>query len=780
MCKKNNFIKITTETYHNTMKKIYLLFFLMLSMPSLLFSQSVGLVMSGGGARGLAHVGVIKALEENNIPIDYVAGTSMGAIIAALYAMGYSPEDMIKILTSEDFNTWYTGTMDAKYMFYFRRNNPVPELISLNFDIKDSLRLHKPTINLVNPNPMSLGVMQTFAESTAACNNDFDSLFVPFRCVAADIYNKKQVVFDKGDLGNAVRTSMSYPFVFKPIKIDSVLLYDGGIYNNFPADVMKNDFNPDIMIGSVVSKNAPLPDTRDMMSQITNLVMGRSDYNLPDKNGILLNIQLDNVTLLEFDKVEQIAKIGYDKTIEKIDSIKNRIARREDSIDLAVRREKFKKRIPPLRFKEIKIKGATPEQQEYIKSEFRPQKDEIFTFSECKRAYFRLLSGNVISSILPRAEYNPKDSTYTLHLDVEMNPAFSLKLGGSLSTNNANQIYLGLHYKNLARHSKEIILDGQIGNIYNNAQLSSRIDFAGKVPMSLRSTVSYSTFDYYNTKYIFSRDNPIALNHKNEFFVKTKFVLPFLMKRKAEFGLAGGYIKDQYVSSSIIDLEDKPDFDKNRITLFGGIIKFEGNTLDNKIYATSGMYESLVAQFFVGEEKFTSYNKKYSDNTKSSWLQISFKRNDYIKMGRHFVLGTDLHIYYSTRRLSPTYQATMMQAGAYTPTMNSMYNYDTSFRANQFVAGGLCPIVKINNIIQLRCGLYGFVPYRKIQEDSDGTVFLSKKRFNDFQYITELSVIGKLSAFMISGYIDYYSSHKKGVNAGLTIGWFMFNDRLIE
>ena len=456
------------------MKKIYTLFFLMLLTPSMLFSQKVGLVMSGGGARGLAHVGVIKALEENNIPIDYVAGTSMGAIIAALYAMGYSPDDMTAILTSEDFNTWYTGTMDAKYMFYFRRNNPVPELISLNFDIKDSLRIHKPSINLVNPNPMSLGVMQTFAESTAACNNNFDSLFVPFRCVAADIYNKKQVVFDKGDLGNAVRTSMSYPFVFKPIKIDSVLLYDGGIYNNFPADVMKRDFNPDIMIGSVVSKNAPLPDTKDMMSQITNLVMGRSDYNLPDENGILLNIQLDNITLLEFDKIEQISNEGYKKTIEKIDSIKKTIVRRSDSTDLAQRRKKFKERMPALRFKDIKINGATPEQQEYIKSEFRPYDNEIFSFAECKRAYFRLLSGNIISSILPRAEYNPKDSTYTLHLDVEMNPAFSLKIGGSLSTNNSNQIYMGLHYKNLARHSKEFILDGQLGDVYNNIQLSSR------------------------------------------------------------------------------------------------------------------------------------------------------------------------------------------------------------------------------------------------------------------------------------------------------------------
>lgn len=760
-------------------KTISIIIFLLL-LPSMLFSQKVGLVLSGGGARGLAHVGVLKALEENNIPIDYVSGTSMGAIIAALYAMGYSPEDMMKILTSEDFNRWYTGTMDAKFMFYFRRNNPVPELMSLSFDLKDSLRIYKPSISLVNPNPMSLGVMQTFAEATAVCKNDFDSLFVPFRCVASDIYNKKQIVFDKGDLGNAVRASMSYPFVFKPIKIDSVLLYDGGIYNNFPADVMKRDFNPDIMIGSVVSKNAPLPDTRDMMSQVVNLVMGRSDYNLPDKNGILLNIKLDDITLLEFDKIQQISQKGYVETMNKIDSIKSMIHRRTDRIALAARRKEFKQRMPELRFKEIKIKGATPQQQHYIKSEFRAEEGKIFTFSDCKRAYFRLLSGNIISSILPQAEYNPKDSTYTLHLDVEMNPAFSLKLGGALSTNNSNQIYAGLHYRNLNNHSKEFILDGQIGKIYNNIQLTSRIDFAGKVPMSLKLIGSYSTFDYYNMKYLFSRDNPIALNYKNESFFKAKMVLPFLTRRKAEFGVAVGNIKDKYVHSHIIDLENRPHLDKNKMSLFGGMIKFEGNILDSKVYATKGMYELLIAQFFIGNERFYNYNTEDSKQNSLSWLQMSYKRNDYFRLNKYLILGSDIHIYYSTRGLSPTYQASMMQAGAYTPTMNSIFNYDTSFRANQFVAGGICPIVKINNMFHVRCGLYGFMPYRKIEEATDGTVYLSKKRFNDFQYIAELSVVGKLSVFSISGYVDYYSSRKKGVNAGITLGWLMFNERFIE
>ena len=121
------------------MKRALTILFLIMILPSLLCAQKVGLVMSGGGAKGLAHIGVIKALEEENIPIDYATGTSMGAIVAALYAMGYTPDEMIASMKSEDFQHWYTGTLDRKYMFYFKQNKEVPDMLNIHFDLKDSL-----------------------------------------------------------------------------------------------------------------------------------------------------------------------------------------------------------------------------------------------------------------------------------------------------------------------------------------------------------------------------------------------------------------------------------------------------------------------------------------------------------------------------------------------------------------------------------------------------------------------------------------------------------------
>ena len=145
--------------------------------------------------------------------------------------------------------------------------------------------------SMVNPIQMNLVFVELFASATAGCKGDFNNLFVPFRCIASDVYNKKALVMRNGDLGDAVRASMSFPFVFKPIEIDSVLAYDGGIYNNFPTDVMRNDFHPDIIIGSAVADNPKKPEENNLMSQIENMVMQKTDYTIPDSTGILISFK---------------------------------------------------------------------------------------------------------------------------------------------------------------------------------------------------------------------------------------------------------------------------------------------------------------------------------------------------------------------------------------------------------------------------------------------------------------------------------------------------------
>ena len=662
-------------------------FFLFLSACLLLLpfvqAQKVGLVLSGGGAKGMTHIGIIRALEENNIPIDYITGTSMGAIIGSLYAMGYSPDDMEALLRSEDFKRWYSGQVEPEYGYYFKQNRPTPEFFNIRFSFKDSLHI-KPQIlptSMVNPIQMNLVFVELFARATAACSGDFNRLFVPFRCIASDVYNKKPLIMRRGDLGDAVRASMSFPFVFKPIEIDSVLAYDGGIYNNFPTDIMREDFKPEVIIGSVVAANPGKPKENDLMSQLENMIMQKTDYTLPDSLGIIMTFKYDDVSLLDFDRLQELHDIGYNRTISLMDSIKGRIHRRVSAENVRLRRLVYRSNLPQFRFRDIYIEGANPQQQAYIKKEFHDEDHEVFTYEDLKRGYFRLLSDNMISEIIPHAVYDSENDLYSLHLKVKMEDNFSVRMGGSVSTTSSNQIYLGLGYQDLNYYSKEITLDGQIGKVYNNAQLMAKIDLSTRIPTSYRLIASLSTFDYYKKDKLFSKNDKPSFNSKDERFVKLMVALPFLANKRAEISIGYGKLQDNYFQSSVINF-DKDRSDRSTYNLLGGAIGFYGSTLNARQYATKGYFEKLVAQVFSGKEKFIPGNPTETSVTtkeRQSWLQISYMKYAYHTMSPKFTLGWMAEMLYSSKNFSENYTATMLQAADFSPTPHSKLMYKSYF-----------------------------------------------------------------------------------------------------
>lgn len=762
-------------------------FFLFLSACLLLLpfvqAQKVGLVLSGGGAKGMTHIGIIRALEENNIPIDYITGTSMGAIIGSLYAMGYSPDDMEALLRSEDFKRWYSGQVEPEYGYYFKQNRPTPEFFNIRFSFKDSLHI-KPQIlptSMVNPIQMNLVFVELFARATAACSGDFNRLFVPFRCIASDVYNKKPLIMRRGDLGDAVRASMSFPFVFKPIEIDSVLAYDGGIYNNFPTDIMREDFKPEVIIGSVVAANPGKPKENDLMSQLENMIMQKTDYTLPDSLGIIMTFKYDDVSLLDFNRLQELHDIGYNRTISLMDSIKGRIHRRVSAENVRLRRLVYRSNLPQFRFRDIYIEGANPQQQAYIKKEFHDEDHEVFTYEDLKRGYFRLLSDNMISEIIPHAVYDSENDLYSLHLKVKMEDNFSVRMGGSVSTTSSNQIYLGLGYRDLNYYSKEITLDGQIGKVYNNAQLMAKIDLPTRIPTSYRLIASLSTFDYYKKDKLFSKNDKPSFNSKDERFVKLMVALPFLANKRAEISIGYGKLQDNYFQSSVINF-DKDRSDRSTYNLLGGAIGFYGSTLNARQYATKGYFEKLVAQVFSGKEKFIPGNPTETSVTtkeRQSWLQISYMKYAYHTMSPKFTLGWMAEMLYSSKNFSENYTATMLQAADFSPTPHSKLMYNEAFRANQFLAAGIKPIFVFNDMFQFRSEFYGFVPIFPIKKNALNKAYYGKA-FSRFEYIGEISVICQLPFGAISAYVNHYSSPKKEWNVGLTLGWQLFNYRFIE
>lgn len=749
-------------------------------------AQRVGLVLSGGGAKGLTHIGVIRALEEHGIPIDYITGTSMGAIIGSLYAMGYSPEEMSELLSSKEFERWATGEVDQKYIYHFKRNTPTPEFLNIRFSLKDSINSFKPRFlptSVVNPIQMNIVFLDLYARSTASCKGNFDKLFVPFRCIASDVHNKRELIMKDGDLGDAVRASMSFPFMFKPIQINNTLAYDGGIYNNFPVDVMMKDFKPNIVIGSVVASNPTKPTEEDIMSQLENMIMQKTDYSIPDSLGIVLRFKYEDVNLMDFKRIKELEKIGYEKTIATIDEIKKKIKRRTNKSNLELRRLVYKSNLPDLNFKEIIINGANEEQQYYIRKEFKIQKDGSLSLENVREGYFRLLADYMISEIIPHAIYNKDDNTYSLMLDVKLDKSLNIKLGGNISTTNSNQTYLGISYKSLNFYPKELLIDGQIGKVYNNAQLMAKVDFpSNKLPISLKMIASFSQFDYFKKDKLFKESHNPALNKKNELFLKGKIAMPFLTNKKAEFGFGLGRIEDRYYQRTKIDFDDDK-FDKSRYDLFSGSISFSGNTLNAKLHPTSGYEEKLTAQIFKGKEYFFRGNNKntntsqYKENT--DWLQVSYCMESYFPMNKHWTLGAYINAFYSSKNFSENYYATMMAAKDFSPTAHSKLSYNQYFRANHFVALGVKPIYKINQTFHLRSELYGFLPIFPIENTINNKAQYGKT-FSVLRFMGELSLVCQLPIGDISLFINHYSMPKREWNFGLSIGWQLFNSRFIE
>ena len=745
-------------------------------------AQSVGLVLSGGGAKGITHIGIIQALEENGIPIDYISGTSIGAVVGGLYAMGYTPKEMFDLINSKEFKQCYSGEVDEDNIYYIKQNEPTPELYAINGTWGDSkVAVQALPLSLIDPIYMNIKIMELCVQATAACKEDFDSLFVPFRCVASDVYNKKEMVFRRGDLGNSVRASMTFPFVFRPIMIDNTLAYDGGIYNNFPADVMAKDFAPDYIIGSVVSSNNEQPSGDNLLAQVESMIKHVSNYELPDTNGILMNFDLnDEVGLLDFDKSQYLFDLGYNTTLLLIDSIKSKVSRTVELDEVNRRREAYKKALPEVVFENITVSGSTPKQRQFIIDEIRPEGHRYVRFKDFKKAYFRLMTENAIKEIFPTATYNHRNKTFDLHLDVSMKDNFALAFGGGLSTSNINQIYYGLNYNHIGRHSTEVLLDGQFGRTYNNVQLMGRFNLSTNIPMSVRVIGSHSTLDYFKQSYLFSSNATPALNKQVETFGKVKLALPFMTRHKAEFGVGYGQITDSYIQGSTIDLNNQ-EYNTNIYRLWGGSVLFKRNSLNAPQYATKGVSQHILAQIFTGTSTYMPALSRQTEPVDEdiSWLQLSLKDQHYLSMSHCMALGTYVEAYYSSRNLARDYTATMQQAGAFTPTPSMQFTYNPTFRANQYFAAGVKPIYMFSPYLQLRLEAYAFVPIYPILSDEEGRAYYGKA-FSTVKCVEELSLVGRFSTFVISAYLNHTSSAPRDVNVGISLGWYMMNNRFIE
>ncbi len=281
-------------------------------------------------AKGLAHVGVLKALEENGIPIDYIVGTSMGGIIGGCYAAGMSPDQIEQMVLSADFLRWINGLPETGYNYYYHQSDETPQFLKLNLALDSTLNFRFNS-SIASDVSLNFALTEKMAQASAISKNNFDSLFVPLRVVAADIFTQQEVVISKGLLSDALRATQTVPFFYNPVRVDGKYLFDGGVYNNFPVDIAAREFKPDVIIGVNVSSKVydeyPYDNDDKLISRsLLLLLLDKSDPSQMSDQGIYIQPNLKGFTSFDFGSAKSLIDSGYVQTIRQLEEIKSKIA----------------------------------------------------------------------------------------------------------------------------------------------------------------------------------------------------------------------------------------------------------------------------------------------------------------------------------------------------------------------------------------------------------------------------------------------------------------------
>ena len=772
--------------------KINILHFLFTFLAWLVFTlsangQKVGLVLSGGGAKGVAHIGVIRALEEEGIPIDYITGTSMGAIIGGLYASGYSPDEMEALLTSTEFDYWVSGKIDEKYSYFYKKPRQDASWADFSFRV-DSLLTPSLPSNIVSPVLMDFVFMKIFAGASAAANYNFDSLMVPFRCMASDIALTESVKLYKGDLGSSIRASMTFPFYFKPIRIDGRLLFDGGMYNNFPSDVMLEDFFPDIIIGSQTSANYAEPEADNIISQLQNMLMLKSEFSVMCENGVLIKPTLKKVNVIDFSNSREFIDSGYSATMRAIPEIRSFIVGRVTQAEVDAKRAAFKSKKPPLLIGNFHVTGLKSGQFENVNRILRKNtfvkansgKNNTvgnLSLDMIEPEYFKLISEEKIEHIYPRLKYSKESGFYDLMLEISSQNQLLTSVGGAVTSSAVNELFLKVQYNSWSRNSLRLQANSYFGRFYNSGMIEGRIDFPNQVPFFIRSQFTFNKFNYFKTNtYFFEDEDPFFLIERDNFLSLTTG-FPVTNDGVLAFEFQVGTNRDEYYQTNVYSRTDT--LERTIFQFYSPGFLLEFNNLNRKEYPSSGARFAFETYMVFGRENYrpgsTSLIDKELDN-RHSWLQAQVVYENYFARSGRFKFGIYGQAHYSTQNYFSNYSSSILSANAFQPIPESRIRFMPQYRANKFLAIGSKNLYTIRKNLEGRIEGYLFIPTRGIEQTPITRLARTASEIKVFPMASAAAVyfspVGPMSLSL-----NYFSGENEPWSFFVKFGYLIFNKR---
>ena len=745
------------------------------------YSQKIGLVLSGGGANGVAHIGVIQALEENNIPIDCITGTSSGAFVGAMYAAGYSVEEIKKFLISPEFIAMTRGDLDASEQYFFNKVEPSASMLTIRINKRFKLSNSLIT-SVISTSKVDFEMMKLFSKASAAARYDFDSLLIPFRCVAANIEDKEEFVFAFGNLSTAVRASFTYPFLIKPIELEGKLLYDGGLYNNFPHDIMTESFKPDFIIGVKVTSNEPPPSSNDLISQVRSMLISKTDFNLKTP-GVIIEPKTDQGSF-DFGNIEAVIDSGYQETLKYIPMLMDIIKRKKTIEERTKERDDFNSKQKAIIYDDLFITNTKKGQKKYVTRNIWAKKNSTKNLKEIKKGFYRTTADAHIESLYPSSAYDDTTGNYTLHLKVNRQKPFAFDFGGVLSSRPISTGFVGVKYLPFSNPSYQLKANTYFGKFYNSILTSAKVDFAWRLPFSIEINFVRNSWNYFKSQSFFFDDEKPSYLVKAETF--GSFELTFPIENNSKITFLGSYseLKDSYYQDKNFGSTDIPDETKTTPLTAG--INYEFNTQNRIIYPSSGTKIKIQGFYSEGNEKTAiwngtakdpSYNFKYH-----SWATAKVFFDWYYKQHGMLRLGFTGDLVYSNQGLFNNYTASILRSPSYEPIPEAKTLFLESFRAYKYVSFGHRFVFAIFRNIDLRAEAFVFAPYDRVIKD-DSEIQTRQEGFKDYFSILSSGIVYSSPVGPLSLSLNYYynvpevNPENKDLSFLFHFGYIIFNKR---
>ena len=646
--------------------------------------KKVGVVLSGGGAKGFAHIGVLKVLEEAGIPIDYIAGTSMGAVIGGLYAVGYSADMIDSLIQIQDWNRLMRDIVSREHIPVVQRINHNRHVVSLPYNLPFGDKSGGVTL----PPGVFTGqnIYNLFLNTTIGFQGDinFDDLPIPFGCVAADVRTGEEVVMRNGDLAEAIRASMAIPGMFTPVEKDDLLLIDGGLVNNYPVDLVRS-MGADIVIGSIFPiEDEVIEQSKGSISEITQQIwnfIGLEKRNSNVENtDILISPDIYPYGMLDFQRpgIDTIITRGVAAAMNSwVDLISLK-----ESLQIDEKKQQTRKisndfiRLDTLKINNVSFEGIPVKETNHLYRWIDIEENKI-TRDELDEIIAKMYGSGLFSKVHYRLE---GENPFDLVFNVEVKESNRLNLGIHFDSNDMAAIlantrislnnslnsmfdittrlsrdpYLmidysinsgifykgGINYK-ISRNDLSIYDRGELSYIMGLTKNALNLVFSefyfGNIMLHLGAQMEHFHF----FKALGSSSEPPQSVNNDQLYVNYLLNGVFDNLNRVYFPSSGQYFSFQYSihTDNFVQLNEQTPTNILSMKFFKPIL------LSQKVFVTP----RIVASYIINDSVPLVYRNLVGGRTDYHYLpqQISLQGSTGMEVLENMVFTTDLTLHYS-------------------------------------------------------------------------------------------------------------------------------------